>query len=86
MFTFIVITLIAVILPMEIIALLAPLVVFGVTELVKYVLPKLPGWAILSAVVPLLSVIAAFIATLIIPGIGFGAFQAPCNKGASFLK
>ena len=70
MITFIMAIILA-ILPTEIITLLAPLVVYGVTELVKFILPKLPGWAILTGVVPLLSVVAAFIATLIIPGLGF---------------
>jgi hypothetical protein len=45
-------------------ALLAPLVVFGVTELVKILLPKLPGWSIVGVVVPALSALAAIIANL----------------------
>ena len=62
---------IAVILPTEIITLLTPLILFGCTALVKWLYPKMPGWLILSVVVPVLSVLAALIVTLIIPGLGF---------------
>ncbi|GJQ43999.1 MAG: hypothetical protein JETCAE03_34970 [Ignavibacteriaceae bacterium] len=58
---------IAQVLPSEVIALLAPIVVFAATQFVKWVLPKLDGWIIVTIIVPLLSVIAAWLAQLIVP-------------------
>jgi len=62
---------IAQIVPIEIITLFAPLVIFAATELVKWLLPKLPGWAVVSLIVPVLSLIAAWIAQSIVPGLAF---------------
>jgi hypothetical protein len=39
----------------QLIQILTPLVVFGVVELVKWILPKVPGWALVAVIVPLLS-------------------------------
>lgn len=64
-------TLIAQILPSEVINLLAPIVVWSAVQLFKWALPKVPGWAILSVVVPLLSAIAAWIATIVAPETSF---------------
>lgn len=66
-----IIAIIAQVLPTEVISLLAPLVVFGATQLVKWILPKLDGWIIVSIIVPLLSVIAAWVAQLINPALAF---------------
>lgn len=68
---FALLVIIAQVLPTEIIALLAPIVVYAVTYVVKWALPKIPGWTIVSIVVPGLSVLAAFIATLLVPGLSF---------------
>ena len=65
------IAIIAQIVPVEIITLFAPLVIFAATELVKWLLPKLPGWTIVSLIVPLLSITAAWLAGLIVPGLAF---------------
>jgi len=65
------ISLIAQVLPIEIINLLAPLVVWAAVQAFKWALPKVPGWAILSVVVPVLSALAAWIATLIAPESSF---------------
>ena len=59
------IAIIAQVLPIEIILLLAPIVVYAVTFVVKWALPKIPGWAIVSVVVPVLSAIAAWVATMV---------------------
>lgn len=49
----------------DIVLILAPLVVWGATELVKYILPKVSGWVIVTVIVPLLSLAAAYIAPLL---------------------
>jgi len=71
MFDFAMILVVLQVLPTELIALLAPVVVFGVTYLVKWAIPKLPGWTVVSIVVPLLSVIVAWVAQLLVPGLSF---------------
>jgi len=65
------IAIIAQVLPIEIILLLAPIVVYAVTFVVKWALPKIPGWAIVSVVVPVLSAIAAWVATMVNPELSF---------------
>jgi len=62
---------IAQVLPIEIILLLAPIVVYAVTFVVKWAIPKIPGWAIVSVVVPVLSAIAAWVATMVNPEASF---------------
>jgi len=62
---------IAQVLPSELIILLAPLVVFAVTYLIKWLIPKIPGWTIVSIIVPLFSVIAAWVAQMINPELSF---------------
>ena len=49
----------------DLIVILTPLVVWGATELLKYALPKISGWIIVTLVVPALSLIAAYIAPLL---------------------
>ena len=49
----------------DLIVILTPLVVWGATELLKYALPKISGWIIVTLVVPILSLIAAYIAPLL---------------------
>ena len=49
----------------DIVLILAPLVVWGATELVKYILPKVSGWVIVTVIVPLLSLAAAYLAPLL---------------------
>ena len=68
-FAFLVI--IAQIVPIEIINIIAPLVVFGATAVVKWGMPKLPGWTIVSVVVPALSLIVAWVVTMINPELSF---------------
>jgi hypothetical protein len=62
---------IAQIVPTEIVVLFAPLVIFAAAELVKWLLPKLPGWSIVSLIVPLLSLISAWLITAVVPGSTF---------------
>lgn len=50
----------------DLIVILTPLVVWGATELIKYALPKVSGWVIVTLVVPLLSLGAAYIAPLLV--------------------
>ena len=59
------------IIPLDIIMLIAPIIVFAATALVRWGLPQLPGWTIVSVVVPLLSVVAAWVATLVSPESSF---------------
>jgi len=66
-----IIAIIAQVLPIEIILLLAPIVVYAVTFVVRWALPKIPGWAIVSVVVPVLSAIVAWVATMINPEASF---------------
>jgi len=62
------------VLPTELIAVLTPVVVFGAVQLLKLVLPKIPGWALLAIVVPVLSAVVAWISQIIVGGvIGFWA-------------
>ncbi len=69
---FVAFLIIAVVMVSEIITLLTPLVVFGVTELVKFMLPKVQGWMILLLIVPLLSLLLAWLSDLLIaPDLGF---------------
>ncbi len=63
--------LIAQVLPLEIINLLAPVVVWVAVKAFKWLLPKVPGWTILSIVVPALSAVAAWIVSLISPESSF---------------
>ena len=49
----------------DLIVILAPLVVWGATELVKYILPKVSGWVIVTVIVPVLSLAAAYLAPLL---------------------
>lgn len=64
-------TVIAQVVPLDIINLIVPIIVFAATALVRWGLPQLPGWTIVSVVVPLLSVVAAWVATLVIPESSF---------------
>lgn len=50
----------------ELIGYLMPIIVWGVTEGMKWVLPKIPSWSVL-AIVAILSAIAGWITTLITP-------------------
>jgi len=60
------------ILPTELIAVLTPVVVYAAVQLFKLVLPKIPGWALLSIVVPALSALIAWITQLLTAGgLGF---------------
>ena len=45
----------------EIILMLTPIVVWGVTQLVKFVKPKLSGWVLTGIVVPALSVLITIV-------------------------
>jgi hypothetical protein len=49
----------------DFISLLTPLVVYGVTELVKWAIPKIPGWLIVSFLVPLFSIAVTWISGLL---------------------
>lgn len=51
----------------QIIMAITPFLVFAVTELVKFLAPKLPGWAIVSVIVPLISAVLSWVGTLISP-------------------
>lgn len=44
----------------QLLTIITPLVVYGVVELVKWILPKVSGWVIVSCIVPLLSALATF--------------------------
>jgi hypothetical protein len=54
-----------------ILAILTPLIVFGVTQLVKLLMPKLTGAGIVGFVVPLLSLIQSWVATAIKPDMSY---------------
>ena len=62
----------------QIVLILTPLVVFGVTEFLKFILPKLSGWIIVSILVPLVSLAAAWVTSL--TGVG-GDFWAQTGVG-----
>jgi hypothetical protein len=57
----------------ELVNLFAPLVIFGATEAIKYLLPtistKIPGWLVISFIVPALAAILALL--LPNPALGF---------------
>ncbi len=64
MFTFI--TLIAVvIIASELVTLFTPLIVFGVTYVVKKIVPSIAGWIIIMLVVPLLSLLITWVSGLL---------------------
>lgn len=64
MFTFI--TLIAVvIIASELVTLFTPFVVFGVTYVVKKIIPSIAGWIIVMLVVPLLSLLITWVSGLL---------------------
>ena len=65
------IAIIAEILPIEIINLLAPVIVWVAVQAFKWLLPKVPGWAILSIAVPALSALAAWLVSFISPESSF---------------
>lgn len=49
----------------DLIVILTPLVIWGATELLKFALPKVSGWVIVTLVVPVLSLVGAYIAPLL---------------------
>ncbi len=57
----------------QLIQILTPLVVFGVVELVKWVMPKVPGWVVVAVVVPFLSAGVALITDMLTGASGFWA-------------
>lgn len=54
--------------PTELVTYLLPFVVYIVTAIVKALGPKLPGWVVVSLVVPALSAIGSYVGTLVAPG------------------
>lgn len=52
----------------QIILYLTPAIVYLATELVKWLLPRLQGWLIVSIIVPVLSLLAAYLTSFIIQG------------------
>lgn len=50
----------------EILGYLAPLIVIGVTQLIRKVSPQLSGWVITFVIVPIASAVLAWLATMII--------------------
>lgn len=71
----------------ELVTLFAPLVIFGVTEVIKYFLPtlqaKIPGWLVISFVVPGLSMLLAYL----VPNAEFGFWlQVGYGLGAVFVR
>lgn len=57
----------------ELITLLTPLIVFGAVELVKWALPKVPGWVVVGIIVPALSAAVTLIAEMLTGATGFWA-------------
>jgi hypothetical protein len=55
----------------DIIAALTPIAVFGAVQLVKFVVGRVPGWIVVTFVVPVLSLAVAYVPGLIVEGIGF---------------
>ena len=53
--------------PDALINILFPLVVWAITELIKKFGPTIPGWVIVSVLVPALSAVIAYIGTLVVP-------------------
>lgn len=69
----------------QIILILTPLIVFLVTELVKYLLPKVSGWIVISIFVPIVSLVAAWVSSMVISGDNFWA-QAGIGLLAVFVN
>ena len=51
----------------QILLWLTPFIVWAATALVKFIKPLLPGWVLVSVVVPLISMILTALGTLVIP-------------------
>ncbi len=68
-----------------IVTMLSPLVVFGATALVKWLLPQIQGKWIVTAIVPVLSLIAAYLGTLIEPNASFWV-QVVLSLAATWVR
>lgn len=56
----------------EILGYLAPLIVMGITALMRKWAPDLSGWVIVMIIVPGISAVLAYLATILVPGLGWG--------------
>ncbi len=63
--TFFVLVLLQVVGAPDIVSLFTPLVVMLVTELLKWAIPKLQGWIVVTFIVPLFSILVTWVTTLI---------------------
>jgi hypothetical protein len=69
----------------QIVLSLSPFLVFGATELVKLIFKSLPGWAVVSIIVPVLSLAVTFVAQYL-AGLDSFLLQAIVGLLAVFLN